>query len=767
LWARLQIDVLWDTCTTDDQINLALSNLPKGLDETYGRCLERVGTQQQLYSLRVLRYVYEAKSPLTIDALGESLATDPDTGELRYGQIPVHTAILRSGANLIIFDEVDRLVTPAHHSVRKFLNSSKAPILEELELPVLDNAVFNLGEICIAHLLWHLSDPDVERAKSGKPPDSTQLSLPPIEQMSSWVKPPSQMIPRRWSSWLPRRKQATPSSVKSQQVPVVLTVPAPRHAAIRLYGPLHSYARSNWISLNRGLVIASITCLKFERLVRLDLEDSQNEYKCGDLQMFPWKSDSPGPLRRKILGWAIYNGHLPLLELGTQLQRDLIRPLEDYDGLLPLHLAARQGRVDVVINVHRRIMSNDSNKAYPTKISWPASDICPRTGRTTLHYAAERGHAEVVDLLLGSDKNANLEFVRQCDNTSRTPFHLAISSGSLATINTMGWKCGDGIRSVVRYDSPESLLQVLSAGGSLPEMAICILRSMRLGSLWDEAILRWVVTNNATDLVPSLVEAGISLDTVLEAEDQERVRERAIFFALERSTPAMATVLIDNGANSDSYRYYYDGRGGITESNLYPIDLILSRGWLPLAATIYPHLPEEPEEPESRPLYDCQFSLAIMSKEVHWLSILMVRGLIGRAVCSSHASCTFATQLKVHPRFIFVNCQDHNKSHVLEFGMHCPDTTNRDTKFKLMMGTKETTVSDWRVRPKNVVLERSSLESSARPVHMEVRGFKKSLNFNGNPYNIQLVRVSDSNIQCSSKMIAWRGSEMVPADWNE
>lgn len=130
LWARLQIDVLWDICTTDDQIDLVLSDLPKDLDETYERCLQRIEGNQQQYSLRILRYVCEATSPLTIDALGEALATDLDTGELDYSHIPRHTAILRYGANLIVFDEVERFVLPAHHSVRKFLQSSRAPISE-------------------------------------------------------------------------------------------------------------------------------------------------------------------------------------------------------------------------------------------------------------------------------------------------------------------------------------------------------------------------------------------------------------------------------------------------------------------------------------------------------------------------------------------------------------------------------------------------------------------------------------------------------------
>ncbi|CAD0052487.1 unnamed protein product, partial [Aureobasidium pullulans] len=104
LWARLQIDVLWDTCSTDEAIDRALLDLPKDLDETYERCLKRLQKKQEPYALRVIGYVYEARSPLTVEALGEALATNPTTGILLHKQIPPYRFIVECGANLIVFD---------------------------------------------------------------------------------------------------------------------------------------------------------------------------------------------------------------------------------------------------------------------------------------------------------------------------------------------------------------------------------------------------------------------------------------------------------------------------------------------------------------------------------------------------------------------------------------------------------------------------------------------------------------------------------------
>jgi hypothetical protein len=760
LWARLQIDVLWDTCTTDDQINLALSNLPKDLDETYERCLERVEEKQQQYSLRVLRYVYEAKFPLTIDALGEALATDLDTGELKYGHIPAHTAILRSGANLVAFDEVERLVIPAHHSVRKFLDSSRAPILEELELPVLDDAVLNLGEMCIAHLIWHTSGPDIETEKHEETPDTTQLRLPSIEKMSGWIKPPSQMIPRRLSPWLTGRKDSTPSSSRSKQAPVVLTIPTTRTKTLKLYGPLHSYARSNWISLSRGIVNRQ----QIERLVDIDLKDSQHEHKRGDIQMFPWKSDSPEPLSSKILGWAICNGHIPLLEVGLRLKQDLLKPLDEYDGLLPLHLAARQGRVDVLINVQRRIKSNASNKAYLRENTWPGPDVCLRTGRTTLHYAAERGHAEVVDLLLGSNINSNLEAVEKRDGNSRTPFHLAISSGSLATIKIMDSKCGNGFRRMVWKQNSESLLQALSAGGSLPEMAVYILRSMRIGSLQDATILKWVVKNNGVSLIPSIVKAGIPLDVDLGSNDQKPIQSPAMFFALEASTPAVATALIENGADSEVQHQLIGPKEEYLHercATLCLIDVVLSRGWTSLASTICAY------RSGSKTYGTTQFSLQVESEEVYWFSLLTVDWIITDVTCDSCVTCKL--QLDMHQRFLFARYQNEKQSHLLVITMARTNLKGPALQFKIMMGTKETGISDWRYRQEAEKYQYMQRKRAIRIRSGRFSEYEKVLTFNRNPYNIQCVRILDGWPRCSSDMASWdeEAGDDVGIKWND
>ncbi|KAG9662106.1 ankyrin, partial [Aureobasidium melanogenum] len=739
LWARLQIDVLWDTCTTDAQINLALSNLPKDLDETYERCLQRVQEKGQQYSLRVLRYVYEAKSPLTIDALSEALATDPETGKLDHKQKPAHTAILRSGANLIVYDEVERMVTPAHHSVRRFLDSSKAEVLKSLKLSIWYDAELNLGEMCIVHLLWHTSAPTAEHFRnSADNAQTTQLHLPAISQMSNWIKPINQKMTRLMDSWLIKRKEAAPSTKARRQTPVVLTLPA-RQKSLKSYGPFHSYARNNWISLSRGLTTTSTTWPQFEGLVRVDLMDSPNESKRGDSQMFPWKSDTSEPLSSKILGWAICNEHLPLLELGMIWQQDLTTPLDDYEGLRPLCLAAKRGCIDVF----KQMQNNKS--------AWPEA-TCTKSARTALHYAAEQGNSEIVGLLLELNKARNTKAVMFRDHEDRTPFELAIQSGSLATIEVIDSRCESSV-----WSRTNNILLTLTIGKAPPGVVKYVVGKLEnnLHALRDAAILAWVINNNALSLVPSLVNAGVSLDVALDSilihradqvdQDMWQTKRPALFFALEAPTPELAIAFVANGASSDVYHRF--GR-----LRIHPIDLALSRGWISLASDLCPRVSSSHGLQQK-----LEVTVQVASESVRWLSVLAMDWVITDVTCDTHAACRFGSQVAGDTRQRFFYAKYQTSSHTLKISLRGPKSRQPCLKLKFMMEGRGTA----RAKTTDDV-------EFAKPVVVGAMGQKLGLDFNKNPFNIQCLCVAGS-ISSSTDLTGlfeWTNPHQDHVYWN-
>ncbi|CAC9889979.1 unnamed protein product, partial [Aureobasidium pullulans] len=400
LWARLQIDVLWDTCRTDAEIVVALRGLPKDLDETYEKCLERLRRKQEPYALRVLRYVYEAKNPLTVDALGEALATDPLSGELQSKQIPPSRFIIECGANLVIFDEVERFLVPAHHSGRIAGN---------------------------ADIVW----------------------------------------------------------------------------------------------------------------------------------------------------WAIDNTHVPLydiaMERSTMLdgasRPDFTLPLAYHEGLLPLHLAAKRGSLDMFTRVARHC--DIAAKA-------------PSTGRTALHYAAEQGHSEIVKCLLQEDSGSVL--LRGHDGHS--VLSLAVKAQSFETIKVIESIWG---RQVWQQHVIDEVLDALLIGERNLEFANhVLLRVTSVRGYSHSKLLTWIVKHGLASLVPGVVKAGVPLDTPISSKaisspeldrDEPETICAAIFFALEASTPDLATALIMNGAgrhvdsnhNSQTWR---------------PFHLALNRGWVSLASLL-------------------------------------------------------------------------------------------------------------------------------------------------------------------------------------
>ncbi|KAH0040806.1 phospholipase, patatin family protein, partial [Aureobasidium melanogenum] len=536
LWARLQIDVLWQTCSTDAEIHAALTNLPKDLDETYERCLDRVQVFQQKYSLRVLRYVYAAKTPLTIDALGEALAIDLESGQLQKDHIPVHNTILRSGANLIIFDELDRLVTPTHDSVRKFSDSSNTQTLRDLNELILDDAILNLGEMCIAHLLWHVPElNNAENTASAENSNTTRLHLPSVTSMGNWIKPPDGKIASLMSSWIRKDKVITASSKERSQAPLVLNLEASPTPALKLYRPFHRYARKNWTLLTCGFTEKTADWTRFKSFISLD---AQVENGRSDAEMFPWRVDGT----ESPLGWAISEGHLALLELSlTSGQQILSQPLEHYGGLLPLHLASKRGRVEIFKKL--------CEMKRPTYV-----DLSPDTGRTSTHYVAEQGHSEIVDYLLSVSTRPNAAgILGDRDREGYSPICLAIISGSITTIEIMVSRCGNIPWSSFRI---HDLLDALVAGGSQREMINLVLDKLALREDAEqnpERILSWVLANNNLSLIPYLAKAGVSMNTrmttrSLDSNWKSGGMPPVIFFALEASTPALAVALIENGA---------------------------------------------------------------------------------------------------------------------------------------------------------------------------------------------------------------------------
>ncbi|THY82077.1 ankyrin, partial [Aureobasidium pullulans] len=664
LWARLQIDVLWDTCRTDAEIVVALRGLPKDLDETYEKCLERLRRKQEPYALRVLRYVYEAKNPLTVDALGEALATDPLSGELQSKQIPPSRFIIECGANLVIFDEVERFLVPAHHSVRRFLNSSRAEVLEKLKFHVWDDAELKLGAMCITHLCWHMELALREENRTHHELELTTLQMPSFSQMSRWVRPSKALAYVQRPSLIWRKPASNP---KTNDQPVLIQRLVERPNNSKPVAPFEQYAKFNWLTLSRSVSGDYMLWNNFWRLALRCSDDSQ---------IYPWNEGRIAG-NADIVWWAIDNSHVPLfdtaMERSTMLdgtsRPDFTLPLAYHEGLLPLYLAAKRGSLDMFTRVARHSDLDAKDRS---------------TGRTALHYAAEQGHSEMVKFIL----QANSSSVPLCDYYDiHSALIFALKAQSLETVKVIEAICG---RQVWQEPTMGRVLDTLLIGERNLELANHVLLKV-ISVRGHSKLLTCIVKHELASLVPGVVKAGVPLDTPISSNgissrelysDEPEVICEAVFFALEASTPDLAFALVVNGAGRSVHSFQ-------NNQSWEPFHLALGRGWVSLASSLLgSHL-------ETTPRLKHRFRISMTNPYVRWLGVVLAHGSIDGFNIASSSQGALVGQCYPNLLHVVKVRGADNDIYALEVEL----SLARYYGFDLMIGTSEADFTAWRKRP--------------------------------------------------------------------
>ncbi|KAJ5432564.1 ankyrin repeat-containing protein [Penicillium daleae] len=192
-----------------------------------------------------------------------------------------------------------------------------------------------------------------------------------------------------------------------------------------------------------------------------------------------------------LFGWAVKEGHIPLLELALTSDRDIreICNLPLVDERLPaLHVASKMGLADVVNLLLPMCELNLQDEEGYTALHHAASkghggvvamllysgstkiDIPSKTQVTPLWLAANHGHCDLVRAL--TERQANLE-ARE-SSSQRTPLSQAASNGHQAVVDFLVYRGAN--------------LEAKDAGGRTP--------------------LSWAVMNEHLDTVELLLERG-------------------------------------------------------------------------------------------------------------------------------------------------------------------------------------------------------------------------------------------------------------------
>ncbi|KAI0176983.1 hypothetical protein BJ166DRAFT_11800 [Pestalotiopsis sp. NC0098] len=161
LWVALQMDTI---CAqrTDNAIQQALDNLPKGLSATFRRILTSSKQEGRCYQKDILKILVGATRPLVMDEFREALSVTPgDTVWDPRKLINNIQSTLACCGSLVVIDEEERTVRLLHQSVAQFLQEI-TPDLTQWSFSAQDASSL-LGSITVTYLNYGVFDRQLSR----------------------------------------------------------------------------------------------------------------------------------------------------------------------------------------------------------------------------------------------------------------------------------------------------------------------------------------------------------------------------------------------------------------------------------------------------------------------------------------------------------------------------------------------------------------------------------------------------------------------------
>ncbi|KAJ6028826.1 hypothetical protein N7540_004402 [Penicillium herquei] len=503
LWVYLQLEILWDTCHTDAEIRSALSALPKGLEETYSRCIERINENDNR-ALKVLRWVSFATRPLHIEELREAVTFGPEDTAWNVEKIPRKEFVIGCCANLVVVDSTDDHVRFAHSSVKQYLEKGR-----EREImpwyPTTAQGVLECGEFCIAYLSF--SD------------FSLQLSTRREEKALVTVVPPILVVQQTLPRFLTRKffqgsrnqKRSTPIPFRAMRTPSTPN---------RMQYKLLAYAVTNWALQTKEIHRESASWENFERLA-MSFNQTWNFH--------PW---APGGRSfsshlHSLFGWAVKEQHGPLLSIaqnaGVDFNRVCNLPLID-ESLPALHVAAKLGY----------------NGIFEILLGFCNVNLPDLEGYTALHHAASKGHLEICQLL----SKAKQIKLNAPSRWQATPLSQAAENGHDAVVKLLLEKRADIEAKGKKGQTPlscavisghEAVVKLLLENGADIE-----------AKYQDWTPLLWAAFKGPKAMVKLLLGKGADI------EAKDKGGQTPLLSAAFKGHKAMVKLLLENGADIET-----------------------------------------------------------------------------------------------------------------------------------------------------------------------------------------------------------------------
>lgn len=388
LLAVLQIDRIF-VARTVKKIKLALTSMPRELDDLYRETVERIrrqsGEDGEL-GMRVLSWVTHTKRPLHVDELAHGLAVEYDDDEGALDELDIDNllpsrSLVDVCAGLVVIDPRSQIIRLVHYTTQEYFDKERLELFKNAEVDIsrasltylsydiakiapsdeiVSNAIRSHPFLTYASLFWFLHVGEIGEITS---------SRLVMQQALTYVNDPIKVM---FSAMVLRKLLLRPGTYA------------------RVFDDVHRKRRGNLIALEAASECGLIQLVKFL------LDHSAGSESALDSAMT----------------CASAEGHTEVVALLIECGASVHSLTEDSSNAL--QKACKGGHFGVV----KLLLQHGANANTSDRWMW-----------TPLHHAARGSHSDLVVLLLENDADPN----------SRTPLgltacHLAASRGDLETI---------------------------------------------------------------------------------------------------------------------------------------------------------------------------------------------------------------------------------------------------------------------------------------------------------------------------------------------
>ena len=385
LLAVFQIDRIF-VARTIKRIKLALTTMPKELDDLYRETIQRIQTQigdDGELGMRILSWIMHTNRPLSVDELRHGLAVEFDdeygpSEEFDQENLLSARSLVDVCAGLVTIDPQSQIIRLVHYTTQEYLDKERARLFSDADL--------DISKACLTYLSY--------KCMSCFPSDSVVSSTLTSHPFLAYAT----------IHWLSHVERCSASrNIFSQAVAYVRA--------------LDKIFFSSMV-LRKLLLRPSIYSRLFEGDLKKALLPFEASAECGFLELLKFLLDNVGVGSTRDLRGALHyassGGHTDVVKL---LVERGVNPTSmagySYNAL---HKACTGGHLEVA-----RVLLQH---CFVTNMSDP-----DRWGWTPLHHAAFGSHSDVVKLLLSKGANPN----------SQTPLgltacHIAAARGDMDSV---------------------------------------------------------------------------------------------------------------------------------------------------------------------------------------------------------------------------------------------------------------------------------------------------------------------------------------------